>query len=109
MHATDGRGWTLAHRAAAMENGSLELILQHFPDLDLDAQDCDGATPLHVAAVNRNVEVTELLLKHGADTTLTDFLGLTAETRARLRGYDSLAGMIAAAGTTTEERIMSFL
>ncbi len=70
------------------------MVLRCCSEVDVDVQDCDGQTPLHLAAIHHNLNATTLLLRHHADVTLTDFLGLTAETRARLRGHDIIAEMI---------------
>lgn len=39
---------------------------------NVDAQDNDGNTPLHVATRTRHTAIAQLLLKAGANTELTD-------------------------------------
>lgn len=40
--------------------------------VNVDAQDNDGNTPLHVATRTRHTGIAQLLLKAGANTELTD-------------------------------------
>ena len=57
-----------------------ELVLSE--KIDINAQDEQGYTPLHAASKCRRVEVVELLLEKGADTSLLDAWGITALWRA---------------------------
>lgn len=42
---------------------------------DVNQQDYDGRTPLHVACDKEDKKMTQLLLHHGADETITDRFG----------------------------------
>ena len=44
----------------------------------LNKKDCDGNTVLHIAVQNKNIDIVELLLQHGADHSLKDIKGDTA-------------------------------
>ncbi|XP_048244172.1 putative ankyrin repeat protein RF_0381 [Haliotis rufescens] len=54
---------------------------------DINAQDEDGNTALHLACTQSNVEVTRLLLNSGADVTLEDVDGETALLRSCYAGF----------------------
>src|SRR5690606_15367458 len=45
---------------------------------DLDAQDKEGATPLHHSCLHGHREICKLLLQYGAKTDLKDHVGGTA-------------------------------
>ena len=73
----DAAGHSILHFAAARDNNSreegeggehiLEVLLRHFPSLDLDVQDgVKGQTPLHVAASNGAATAVSILCRHGA-------------------------------------------
>jgi ankyrin repeat protein len=47
--------------------------------LNITSIDADGKTPLMVAAQAQSPEIVDLLLKNGADPSLKDNLGYTAE------------------------------
>lgn len=61
---------------------------------DVNARQQSGATPLHAAAMNGNVEVAQLLLAHGADATTAHDDGRTAADFAAERGHDELARLL---------------
>lgn len=47
--------------------------------VNVDAQDNDGNTPLHVATRTRHTGIAQLLLKAGANTELTDAVNWITE------------------------------
>jgi ankyrin repeat protein len=48
------------------------------PDIDVNAQDLSGRTPLHIALIgNSNVDIIVELIRHGADFTIPDESGHT--------------------------------
>lgn len=53
-----------------------------------------GTTPLHEAAFIGSLELTRLLLEHGADRGATDANGLTAEAVARQRAHQAVADLL---------------
>ena len=50
---------------------------------DVNAQDADGSTALHYAAMCDNITLTLYLLQHGANAQLADESGETAATAIR--------------------------
>jgi len=62
----------------AAAQGNIEAVKEHLADgADLDAQDTDGDTPLHDAAMRDHKEITELLIDAGADVNAKDVNGKT--------------------------------
>jgi len=49
----------------------------YFTCLSDDDDDCDRLSPLHVAVLQDNVELTSLLLQHGAQVDCADKKGQT--------------------------------
>ncbi|MEZ0260243.1 MAG: ankyrin repeat domain-containing protein [Alphaproteobacteria bacterium] len=73
----DDDGHTLLHRAALMGRAeSLDLLLSK--DLDINARNRDGQTPLMVAVQEGKVTCAKTLLEHGADYRLVDDMRDTA-------------------------------
>ena len=70
------------------------LYLQQNPPPDLDFQDNVGATALHIAVANKDLEVTKLLLRKDADLFMADNNGLTALHVAVAQGSVELAEAI---------------
>ena len=55
---------------------SIRFLLEH--GADVDAQDNDKSTPLHVASYYGHLKATRLLLEHGASVHLQNHEGKTA-------------------------------
>lgn len=66
---------------AAITNKSIDEIRQIIAlpqsTLIINSRDISNRTPLHLAAIKNNTAIVQLLLKHGADITLTDNIGMT--------------------------------
>ncbi|XP_046544946.1 ankyrin repeat and SOCS box protein 3-like [Haliotis rubra] len=71
---------------------------------DINAQDEDGNTALHLACTHANFEVTRLLLNLGADVTLEDVDGETALLRSCYAGEDTLIQMLLEHGSDPAQR-----
>lgn len=85
-NSRDERGVTPLHLAA--KEGRLdviEILLEHFAEVDL--QDNDGDTALHLAAYNGRRQAIELLVSKGASVDLTNRDGLTPYEIAKDRDY----------------------
>ena len=54
-----------------------KVLLKQRPDIKIDAKDNCGETPLYCAARDNEVEMVELLLKHGADVNVKQNSGHT--------------------------------
>jgi ankyrin repeat protein len=59
-------------------------------DLDINAQDMDGFTPLHLASAAGVLDVVRLLVEHGADTEARDKAGRTPFQVALVKGHDEI-------------------
>lgn len=68
-------------------------LLKH-PSVELNIADQEGMTALMFAAKADRAEMALELLEHGADKTLRDNEGRTAEDMARLNGHYALATYI---------------
>merc|ERR1719433_1360293 len=75
------QGWNVAHVGAQCSSGSLGLkMLEKASSAELSERDLtDGFTPLHWAVLADNPKAVLWLLRHGADRSVTDFLGRRAE------------------------------
>ena len=72
---------------AAAKSGQLDLLEQMLVDgVEIDAKDAAGRTLLHWAVENEHVEAVRLLLKYGADRSITDRSRKTAYQLAKKRG-----------------------
>ncbi len=107
----DLSGWTPLHFAvnrfihAGYEDlRSLEVLLET-PGVDVNSQGNQGATPIQLAAAHGNVEVLELLLRHGADLAYREGDELTALASA-LRGKKlEMAKHLLRKGVAVDERL----
>lgn len=71
-------GWTALHYAAA--SGSIEIVRMLLEkSAYIDAAAPNGTTPLMMAAGGGQTSVVELLLREGADPSLKNALGMTAQ------------------------------
>ena len=72
------------------------LLIAH--GADVNWIDCEGVTPLILAAHKDHIELVQLLLAHGADTTIKDQWQRTALDYARRRGdADAIAQLLQSA------------
>ena len=67
------------------ERGVTEMLLET-PEIEIDAQNNYGRTPLHIAAARGNWHAARLLINAGADVHVTDKRGFTPGQVARKRG-----------------------
>mmetsp|Transcript_27949 Transcript_27949/g.61564 ORF Transcript_27949/g.61564 Transcript_27949/m.61564 type:complete len:1058 (-) Transcript_27949:88-3261(-) len=94
MHRIPGFPGKQADRGAAtvanpIKNPSHETvtkILVNTPDIEIDAQNSVGQTPLHIACARGNWNVVRLLLKKGASPAIADRRGFTPGQHAHKRG-----------------------
>jgi len=71
---------------AAAKSGQLDLLEQMLVDgVEINARDAGGRTLLHWAVENDHTEAVRLLLKYGADRTMTDRSRRTAYQLAKKR------------------------
>jgi len=60
----------------------------------VNAQDNKGNTPLHVSAINGDIEISTLLLKKGADKYVRNSDNLTPLQIAIQKNYESLVKLL---------------
>jgi ankyrin repeat protein len=75
-------------------------ILLSTPGIEIDAQNSNGQTPLHVACSRGNWSVVRLLLRSGASPNLKDRRGFTPGQLARKRGMPIPVDLLSALGDT---------
>ena len=94
--ARDNRGKTILHHATQNEDSSvLQHILEHHYYNDINEIDCNGYTALHYAAVYNNISKSiELLMSHGADSSICTRKGNNILHIAASRGNKTLVEYI---------------
>ena len=94
-HSKNG-GRTLLHNAC--ENSDYEtvkrLLYNHTKRWEVNVQDNDGWTPLHLACFMGNIEIVALLLWAGADVSVTDEDDNTPEEVAKMVNSDYLVDVL---------------
>ncbi|KAL3787607.1 hypothetical protein ACHAW5_005995 [Stephanodiscus triporus] len=86
---TGGRALHAAAKCDAARSGvegCVTKLLLAAENIDIDARNNYGRTPLHIAASRGNWHVARLLINAGADAHILDKRGLTPGSRARKRG-----------------------
>jgi hypothetical protein len=83
VNSRDEYGSTALSWASYRGNKDLVKLLLAQPGIKLDETNLDGETALMVAAENGYSEIVEMLLKAGANVSITDQAGATAITRAQ--------------------------
>src|SRR4029079_18644074 len=78
-----GLSFTALYAAVHKGNKDSVKLLLAQPGIKLDESNDDGDTALMVAAEHGHAEIVEMLLKAGADVSITDEAGETAITRAQ--------------------------
>ena len=83
INKQDIKGNTLLHVAAFCNNSSdiVTFLLNNGAKLNIQSE--SGNTPLHVASMMNNIQIVQLLLDHGADITIKNNEGKTAEDKAK--------------------------
>jgi len=83
------------HFLALNTTGDMSRIRQFLEqEPDVNAKDEFGYTALHLAADRGNINVVELLLKHGADPTIKDGDGLSAAEIAQVAGHAEITKLV---------------
>jgi ankyrin repeat protein len=85
----DWRPLHSAITATAAEPEIIILLIEH--GADIDSRTSLLVTPLHRAAGFCKLDAVKILLQSGADRSLTETYGLTAEQRARKAGCEDIA------------------
>ncbi len=87
-------GWTPLMRAVYEERRMVVQVLLEQPDIALNVSNDQGATALHLAAVKGNEALTRSLLLAGADPSVGDRKGRTAENLAAATGHENVAKLL---------------
>ncbi|XP_063711529.1 26S proteasome non-ATPase regulatory subunit 10-like [Symsagittifera roscoffensis] len=82
----DDAKWTCAHICASIGNVEILQILKPF-NIDLDAQNATGQTPLHYACSKNRLEVVQFLITAGAKLDIQDNHGATPLHRCSSLGH----------------------
>ncbi|KAH0630536.1 hypothetical protein JD844_013647 [Phrynosoma platyrhinos] len=93
VRATDKRGKSALHWAAAVNNVRATLILLR-NGADKDAQDNRAQTPLFLAAQEGSYKVASLLLQHGAAQNIQDHLGRLPKDVAQERLHHDILSLL---------------
>lgn len=89
------RGNTVLHDAAARGYENIVKLLLQQPDININATNVDGATPLMVAAENGHESIVRLLLTmQNINIAANDIYGDNALIVAKVKDYDSIAALI---------------
>ncbi|XP_071538837.1 transient receptor potential cation channel subfamily A member 1 homolog [Panulirus ornatus] len=89
---------SLLHVAAENMKSFLIEKLLTFPGLDLNLQNKDGETPLHVAARKGSREACQMLLRKGARIDVQDENGRTALHLSAYQGHSSIVRLLIKSG-----------
>ena len=79
IEKTNDVGHTPLTYAVSIQNIELILFLIHFFKCDINFKNAFGNTPLHIAIDTKNVEIIRLLISIGADETIMNHNGFSAE------------------------------
>ncbi len=72
----------------------IEIVRLLLPYVDVNKRGKSGKTLLHSAAELGYLDIVELLLKYGADRSLTDVYGRTALNLAQWEGHTEVVGLL---------------
>jgi ankyrin repeat protein len=90
---------------AAAKSGQLDLLEQMLVDgVEINAKDASGRTLLHWAVENDHTEAVRLLLKYGADGSITDRSRKTAYQLAKKRRNPQVLGLFESLETEEQQQ-----
>lgn len=95
LDSLTSRAWSLPE---AVEQGAPDIV-RDLLEGGADPNEVRGLTPLHLAARDGSLEITELLLEHGGDPSAIDYRGRTPLMVSLEGGHPELARCLVAAGT----------
>jgi ankyrin repeat protein len=87
-------GWTPLMRAAYEHRTAVVRTLLENKQVKVNAQDDLGATALHHAAAQGDIEIARMLLKAGVDPNITDSEGRSPARIAELAGHKEIVDLI---------------
>lgn len=100
VQSFSGDGWTAIHLAAAFGTPtSVAALIAGGAEVNVVSENAQRNQPLHAAmALSRNLEIVELLLRHGADANATQAGGFTPIFSAAAANRRDLAELLLAYG-----------
>lgn len=78
---------TPLHWAAKVQDVEILQLLLDF-GAEVDLQDFEGATPLHIASDTDSFDCVETLIAHGANPNIRNEFGVKASELMRKRGHE---------------------
>jgi len=95
INTENKNGETALHKVAQLGRAAL---IDPLVDrgADVDHKNIYDTTPLFVAAHSNQIEAVKKLLSRGADPTIQNHKGITAVQRAKEKGHDEIASLLAA-------------
>jgi len=105
---TDTDKHSALHLAARGGQADFCAFLLDKTDIDINARDNDGGTPLHHACAREKIAVVKMLIERGADLTAVDNDGLTPLHRAMdTRSDDVIDAYVAVLGAKADLDVLS--
>ena len=95
---TSTNGSTALHFAARRGNDQVAELLVHHAKVDINSKDSAHMTPLHLACVSGNTDISRMLLDHGADIRAKSTELMTPLHTAVYHGSSEVAALILRAG-----------
>ena len=95
---TSTNGSTALHFAARRGNDQVAELLVHHAKVDINSKDSAHMTPLHLACVSGNTDISRMLLDHGADIRAKSTELMTPLHTAVYHGSSEVAALILKAG-----------
>ncbi|KAI0778463.1 ankyrin [Trametes elegans] len=90
----EGSSSALSNLAISGDAQGVLTYLEEHPDVDVNALDENGYTPLHLAADRGHANVVQALLNRGADRNIKDEDELTAKELAEIAGHDEIVNLL---------------
>jgi ankyrin repeat protein len=97
VHAVAEEGITPISLACMVDHAKVVQVLVEEGKADPNVRDWSQCTSLHAAAMNGHLEVTRVLLEHGADPWLSETTGWTTMNAATIKRHEEVVQMLAQA------------